>query len=79
MCLRHLNQKEKNKNKEKVQRESWAEKTEKKESIESSLVHDYMVVTDFFLVIYSCRPKLVGIGQNDQNSPKLVEIFFEVE
>jgi hypothetical protein len=64
MCLRHLNQKEKNKNKEKVQRESWAEKTEKKESIESSLVHDYMVVTDFFFFFFSYLFMPAEIGWN---------------
>ena len=48
----------------KKEEEEEEEGAEKKESKESSRVHDYMVVTDFFfffsfLVIYSCRPKLV--------------------
>ena len=64
-------------------------KKKNKESRESSLVYDYghMVVTDFyfyfFFFSYLFMPAEISIpaeiGQNDRNSSKWAEIFFEVE
>ena len=95
MCLRHLNKKEQKKKKKKVKkrkRERARRKkpkrrgAEKKESRESSLVHDYMVVTDFLFLFFFqlfIHPAeisiLAKIGWNDQNSSKWAEIFSEVE
>ncbi len=81
MFLGHLNKKKKKKKVKKRKRERAGRKkprrrgVEKKESRESSLVHDYMVVTDFLflfffqLFIHPSRnwlewPKLIEMGRN---------------